>query len=115
MPLQAQASMYPNAHSSARSTAQSSAQSSNIISVAAVPHPDATPMPPADRAPQHQPLQRSESIWATMFGGPSVDARCKSTDINRIMEMGFSKDQAVAALMVNDFNLARAIDSLTSY
>lgn len=80
------------------------------ISVQALPAATDSPRQPRE-------LPRSQSTLSWLFsgsGGGSVDPRCKSSDINRIMEMGFSRDQAVSALMVNDFNLARAIDSLTS-
>ncbi len=66
---------------------------------------------------QPRALSRTSSAFGWFFSGggnENVDPRCKTADIKRITEMGFSHDQAVSALMVNDFNLARAIDSLTS-
>ena len=39
--------------------------------------------------------------------------KVKSKDVKMIMEMGFSKDQAVWALVENDNNVLQAINSLT--
>ena len=87
-----------------------------VHAVAALPEdgvdvPAPQPSSP-DSSSSRAPLPRTESTWSSFFSRGGVDPRCKTADINRIVEMGFSRDQAVAALMVNDFNLARAIDSL---
>jgi NACalpha-BTF3-like transcription factor len=39
--------------------------------------------------------------------------KCKESDVKKIMEMGFTRDQAVTALLQQDHNLIMAINSLT--
>ncbi len=46
-------------------------------------------------------------------GGGKSKHKCKESDVKKITEMGFTRDQAVTALMQNDNNLVMAIHSLT--
>jgi NACalpha-BTF3-like transcription factor len=39
--------------------------------------------------------------------------KCKESDIKKIVEMGFTRDQAITALVQNDQNLVMAINCLT--
>jgi NACalpha-BTF3-like transcription factor len=68
-------------------------------------------------------MKKKKSMFSSFFAGGKGDKsnspgdvsklRYKEADVRAIMEMGFSKDQAVWALVQNDHNLLLAINSLT--
>lgn len=65
------------------------------------------------------PQQPTRKLRLTsMFGksfrdDKSRSHRCKESDIKKIIEMGFTRDQAITALLQNDHNIVMAIHSLT--
>lgn len=55
----------------------------------------------------------STNDTAAAFGLSSKNLKYKEADVNSIMQMGFTRDQAVWALVQNDNNVVNAIMSLT--
>jgi NACalpha-BTF3-like transcription factor len=43
----------------------------------------------------------------------SIRHNCKESDLKKLTEMGFTRDQAITALVQNEHNLINAINSLT--
>jgi NACalpha-BTF3-like transcription factor len=56
---------------------------------------------------------RQNSKKESDSSGSGKKTKCKESDIKKIMEMGFTRDQAVTALLQQDHNLIMAINSLT--
>lgn len=58
---------------------------------------------------------KSTSIFGFMTSSTGKNDRkgCKESDISAITNMGFTREQAIIALLAHNQNLLRAVDSLT--
>lgn len=78
-------------------------------------------MLPAAMEASRPAITRTASGLSWLFSGStsrslsSIDPRLNETDVRKIEEMGFSRDQAVSALMVNNYNMVMAINTLMDH